>query len=226
MTNNENDNRPTSMSPRENELMPDKQIRLLKESGKKLRINLGYNVQIEDEYHKNGFPVTICKIDASQHYFSRNIAIVKEMVELWNTRPQPSADLEQLMRETCVYSDRVTMPIPTYEALKQALTQPKAVDVDLLRQRIPKGASIQGRRWCEGWNECLDYLFEQGYLNTNERVQELEEKLKVATEALKKLSDRVVLNFDESVEGVMSVIFDKVKIAEEAIQQIEGGRDE
>ena len=257
------------------------------------------------------------------------------------SRPQPSADVEQLMRETCVYSDKVTMPIPTYEALKQTLTrpnsddfkqltfgrgmldinnitfegrdgllfkkrinyspvgtedktklgetefhkddivfwfdakegaenlineialcanitQPKAVDVDGLHSKIDldfedKTGNDITIKESQTIGVVLNLLNDQGYINSNECVQELEDrrvrdalhdeanimyaecqkkqecidamlvKLKVATEALKFYADDKNHLIDVNYS---QIDVDEGKTAKQALQQIGGGRDE
>lgn len=110
------------------------------------------------------------------------------------TRPQPSADVSNDLEKVFkvlgmnnLYSSEMGL---IHQKLSRALTQPKAVDkavdVEGLTESIiasMKGYTIHDRYLSHTVaNIIAKYLSKQGYLNTNERVQELEKKLKVAKE--------------------------------------------
>lgn len=83
--------------------------------------------------------------------------------------------------------DRVLYSIETtvdvIETIRQAL-QPREVDVEALRVGCKYEASAFARGSVSGWNECIDHLHTQGYLNACDGWQDISTAPRDGTEVL------------------------------------------
>lgn len=168
--------------------------------------------------------------------------------EQWNARPQPSTDkpcetcngddLKNIIdayEGLIIYNlwrrgsdlvedqpDPKTLGIWIETAIKvmrQTITQPKAVDVEALKKdRNYYDYKSHQEREAKGWNDCIDNLHTQGYLNTKERVKELEERLEIDHTGYDGIETR-----NESIrlqDRAIDELSQKLKVATEALKYI------
>lgn len=194
--------------------------------------------------------------------------LILKLFEQEYTRPQPSADvseaLDRILSDAYLgissgdyeimnregYDKGMCQHYKDAETIRQALTQPKAVDVDELKGIVSRACWSATERTSpqtvDDAMECVKYWFsellnEQGYLNTNERVQELEACLKRTGEALvetDKHRDDLLQKLKVATVALevalknakpycsQSSLYDEGEVYNQALQQINGGRDE
>jgi uncharacterized coiled-coil protein SlyX len=165
--------------------------------------------------------------------------VLYDAAKAWHNSPQPCADVSEALKALNWIEENSDDPQLNklkglywrIATIRQALTQPippsgengqpKAGDVSKLYKTEPycEPHDMCDDTYSIAWNECLDHLKSQGYLNTNERVQQLEARLEISPDhpygGIETRNQTIKLQ-DKTIDDLQA----KLKMATEALEKV------